>query len=59
MACLELLLPEEQKSFKLLSVSAVSETITVVRGRSSVVEQQPFKPCVVGSIPTAPTKSLS
>ncbi|SRR5216684_3474226 len=28
-------------------------------GRSSVVEQRPFKPKVVGSIPTAPTKLLS
>jgi hypothetical protein len=26
------------------------------QGRSSVVEQRPFKPKVVGSIPTAPTK---
>jgi hypothetical protein len=25
------------------------------QGRSSVVEQRPFKPKVVGSIPTAPT----
>jgi hypothetical protein len=30
----------------------------VLQGRSSVVEQRPFKPKVVGSIPTAPTKSL-
>lgn len=29
------------------------------QGRSSVVEQRPFKPKVVGSIPTAPTKLLS
>ena len=29
-----------------------------VEGRSSVVEQRPFKPKVVGSIPTAPTKSV-
>ena len=28
----------------------------VQQGRSSVVEQRPFKPKVVGSIPTAPTK---
>src|SRR5262249_29546347 len=27
-------------------------------GRSSVVEQRPFKPKVVGSIPTAPTKPI-
>ena len=27
------------------------------QGRSSVVEQRPFKPKVVGSIPTAPTKT--
>ena len=26
-----------------------------LQGRSSVVEQRPFKPKVVGSIPTAPT----
>jgi hypothetical protein len=26
-----------------------------IQGRSSVVEQRPFKPKVVGSIPTAPT----
>jgi hypothetical protein len=26
-----------------------------LEGRSSVVEQRPFKPKVVGSIPTAPT----
>jgi hypothetical protein len=30
----------------------------VPQGRSSVVEQRPFKPKVVGSIPTAPTKLL-
>ena len=29
-----------------------------IQGRSSVVEQRPFKPKVVGSIPTAPTNSL-
>jgi hypothetical protein len=29
-----------------------------MQGRSSVVEQRPFKPKVVGSIPTAPTKNL-
>ena len=29
----------------------------VRQGRSSVVEQRPFKPKVVGSIPTAPTKA--
>jgi hypothetical protein len=29
----------------------------VLQGRSSVVEQRPFKPKVVGSIPTAPTNS--
>jgi hypothetical protein len=28
------------------------------QGRSSVVEQRPFKPKVVGSIPTAPTNHL-
>ena len=28
------------------------------QGRSSVVEQRPFKPKVVGSIPTAPTKPI-
>jgi hypothetical protein len=28
------------------------------QGRSSVVEQRPFKPKVVGSIPTAPTIHL-
>jgi hypothetical protein len=28
------------------------------QGRSSVVEQRPFKPKVVGSIPTAPTSLL-
>ena len=28
------------------------------QGRSSVVEQRPFKPKVVGSIPTAPTKPM-
>jgi hypothetical protein len=27
------------------------------QGRSSVVEQRPFKPKVVGSIPTAPTNT--
>src|SRR5579863_8590379 len=30
----------------------------VPQGRSSVVEQRPFKPKVVGSIPTAPTMQL-
>jgi hypothetical protein len=30
----------------------------VLQGRSSVVEQRPFKPKVVGSIPTAPTMQL-
>ena len=30
----------------------------VRQGRSSVVEQRPFKPKVVGSIPTAPTNHL-
>ena len=30
----------------------------VQKGRSSVVEQRPFKPKVVGSIPTAPTSFL-
>jgi hypothetical protein len=29
--------------------------IAELQGRSSVVEQRPFKPKVVGSIPTAPT----
>jgi hypothetical protein len=29
--------------------------LTPIQGRSSVVEQRPFKPKVVGSIPTAPT----
>ena len=28
------------------------------KGRSSVAEQRPFKPLVVGSTPTAPTKTL-
>jgi hypothetical protein len=28
------------------------------QGRSSVVEQRPFKPKVVGSIPTAPTNHI-
>jgi len=28
------------------------------QGRSSVVEQRPFKPKVVGSIPTAPTNKF-
>ena len=28
------------------------------QGRSSVVEQWPFKPKVVGSIPTAPTNHI-
>ena len=31
---------------------------THLQGRSSVVEQRPFKPKVVGSIPTAPTKLI-
>jgi hypothetical protein len=31
---------------------------TPFQGRSSVVEQRPFKPLVVGSIPTAPTSFL-
>jgi hypothetical protein len=30
-----------------------------MQGRSSVVEQRPFKPKVVGSIPTAPTNLTS
>jgi hypothetical protein len=29
-----------------------------MQGRSSVVEQRPFKPKVVGSIPTAPTNPI-
>ena len=29
------------------------------QGRSSVVEQRPFKPKVVGSIPTAPTNKIA
>lgn len=32
--------------------------LTPIQGRSSVVEQRPFKPKVVGSIPTAPTNHL-
>jgi hypothetical protein len=33
--------------------------IARLQGRSSVVEQRPFKPKVVGSIPTAPTNFLA
>jgi hypothetical protein len=32
--------------------------LTARQGRSSVVEQRPFKPKVVGSIPTAPTNQF-
>jgi hypothetical protein len=43
------------RAFRFMCVALFSgKMIGCVQGRSSVVEQRPFKPKVVGSIPTAP-----
>lgn len=45
-------------SLEVTSAASIWQAV-VQKGRSSVVEQRPFKPKVVGSIPTAPTKTSS
>ena len=40
---------------RLMFSSSLSYNMLLLQGRSSVAEQRPFKPLVVGSTPTAPT----